>query len=150
MLLGLHVFLSFAGCGAGMLLHDCGLGSPTAAASPALFHDMDDLSVNDVAIRGKVSVKWTRKLGVRRLSNNSGLDRRRRARGNEMNKLLSMLFLFLLQLPLLAAAQERDVANAPVETVSIAVVIAFGVIFLGMIVGFFIYLFMKKEEPQQK
>jgi uncharacterized membrane protein (DUF485 family) len=69
---------------------------------------------------------------------------------DQMSKLLSMLFLFLLQLPLLAAAQERDVANAPVETVSIAVVIAFAVIFLGMIVGFFIYLFMKKEEPQQK
>ena len=67
-----------------------------------------------------------------------------------MNKLLSMLFLFLLQLPLLAAAQERDVANAPVETVSITVVVAFGVVFLGMIVGFFVYLFMKKEEPGQK
>jgi len=66
-----------------------------------------------------------------------------------MNKLLSTLFLFLLQFPLLAAAQERDVANAPVETVSVAVVIAFAVIFLGMIAGFFIYLFMKKEEPAQ-
>ena len=67
-----------------------------------------------------------------------------------MNKLLSMLFLFLLQLPLLAAAQEREVANAPVETVSMVYVVAFGVIFLGMIVGFFVYLFAKKEEPQQK
>jgi uncharacterized membrane protein (DUF485 family) len=69
---------------------------------------------------------------------------------DEMNKLLSTLFLFLLQFPLLAAAQEREVAAAPVETVSIAVVIAFCVIFLGMIVGFFVYLFMKKEEPQQQ
>ena len=67
-----------------------------------------------------------------------------------MNKLLSMLFLFLLQLPLLAAAQEREVANAPVETVSMVYVVAFGVIFVGMIVGFFVYLFAKKEEPQQK
>lgn len=67
-----------------------------------------------------------------------------------MSKFLSMLFLFLLQLPLLAAAQERDVANAPVETVSMVYVVAFGVIFLGMIVGFFVYLFAKKEEPQQK
>jgi len=67
-----------------------------------------------------------------------------------MNKLQSVLFLFLLQLPLLAAAQEREVANAPVETVSMAYVIAFGLIFVGMIVGFFIYLFAKKEEPEQK
>jgi len=67
-----------------------------------------------------------------------------------MNKLLSTLFLFLLQLPLLAAAQERDVANAPVETVSMVYVVAFGLLFVGMIVGFFVYLFMKKEEPQQK
>ena len=64
-----------------MLLHDFDLGSPTAAAPPAPFHDMDDLSVNDAAIRGKVSVTWTRKLGVRRLANNGGLNRRRRARG---------------------------------------------------------------------
>jgi hypothetical protein len=68
-----------------------------------------------------------------------------------MNKLLSMLFLFLLQLPMLAAAQEREVANAPVETVSMVYVVAFGLVFVGMIVGFFIYLFAKKEEqPEQK
>jgi hypothetical protein len=149
MLLGLHVFLSFAGCGAGMLLHDCGLGSQ-AAGGPRAISQYGRSEREGCRNPGKLSVSWTCKLGVRRSSNNSGLNRRRRARGNEMNKLLSMLFLFLLQLPLFAAAQERDVANAPVETVSIAVVIAFGVIFLGMIVGFFIYLFMKKEEPQQK
>jgi hypothetical protein len=69
---------------------------------------------------------------------------------DEMNKLISTLFVLLLQLPVMAAAQEREVANAPVETVSMGVVIAFGVIFVGMIVGFFIYLFAKKEEPEQK
>lgn len=69
-----------------------------------------------------------------------------------MNKLLSMLFLFLLQLPLLAAAQERDVSSAPVETVSMVYVVIFGVIFVGMIGGFFIYLFMsdKKEGTEPK
>ena len=67
-----------------------------------------------------------------------------------MNKLLSTLFVLLLQLPVLAAAQEREVSNAPVETVSLGVVIVFGVIFVGMIAGFFIYLFMKKEEPEQE
>jgi ABC-type methionine transport system permease subunit len=67
-----------------------------------------------------------------------------------VNKLLSTLLLLLLQLPLLAAAQEREVANAPVETVSMVYVAAFGLIFVGMIVGFFIYLFAKKEAPEQK
>ncbi len=69
-----------------------------------------------------------------------------------MNKLLSTLLLLLLQLPLLAAAQERDVANAPVETVSMVYVVIFGLIFVGMIVGFFIYLFMsdKKEGAAPK
>ena len=67
-----------------------------------------------------------------------------------MNKLLSTLFVLLLQLPLMAAAQERDVTAAPVETVSMAYVVIFGLVFVGMIVGFFIYLFMKKEEPEQK
>jgi len=66
-----------------------------------------------------------------------------------MNKLLSTLFVLLLQLPLLAAAQEREVAAAPVETVSMTYVIVFGMVFIGMIVGFFIYLFMRKE-PEQK
>ena len=69
-----------------------------------------------------------------------------------MNKLLSMLSLLLLQLPLLAAAQERDVSSAPVETVSTVYVVIFGVIFVGMIVGFFIYLFMsdKKQGAEPK
>ena len=67
-----------------------------------------------------------------------------------MNKLLSTLFVLLLQLPLLAAAQEREAPAAPVETVSMVYVVAFGVIFVGMIVGFFVYLFAKKEEPSQK
>ena len=67
-----------------------------------------------------------------------------------MNKLASAVLFFLLQLPLLVAAQEREVSNAPVETVSMVYVIAFGVIFVGMIAGFFVYLFAKKEEPEQK
>jgi uncharacterized membrane protein (DUF485 family) len=66
-----------------------------------------------------------------------------------MSKLLSTLFVLLLQLPVLAAAQEREVANAPVETVSMGAVIAFGVIFVGMIVGFFIYLFMTDKKASE-
>jgi peptidoglycan/LPS O-acetylase OafA/YrhL len=67
-----------------------------------------------------------------------------------VKKALSILSLFLLQLPMLVAAQEREAANAPVETVSMGVVVGFAVIFIGMIAGFFIYLFVKKEEPAKK
>jgi hypothetical protein len=70
-----------------------------------------------------------------------------------MSKILSALVLsWLAQLPILAWAQEREVANAPVETVSMVYVIAFGVVFLGMIAGFFFFLFWndRQEKPQQK
>jgi uncharacterized membrane protein (DUF485 family) len=63
---------------------------------------------------------------------------------------ISTLMFFLMSLPVLVAAQEREAANAPVETVSMGAVVAFAVIFIGMIVGFFIYLFVKKEEPAKK
>jgi hypothetical protein len=74
------------------------------------------------------------------------------ARGMKMNKLLSTLFVLLLQLPVLAAAQERDVASAPAETVSMTYVVVFGIVFVGMIVGFFAYLFMndKGEDATKK
>lgn len=69
-----------------------------------------------------------------------------------MQTLKSMLFFMLLQLPMLAAAQEREVANAPVETVSMTYVLVFGLIFVGMIAGFFVYLFMndRKAKAAQK
>ena len=59
-----------------------------------------------------------------------------------MSKLLSVVTLFLLSSPLLAAMREMDAASAPAETVDMVWVIVFGVIFVGAIVGFFIYLFM--------
>ena len=69
-----------------------------------------------------------------------------------MNKIFSTLLFFLLQFPLLLAAQEREAAAAPVETVSMTYVVIFGVVFVGMIVGFFVYLFMndKGEEAPKK
>ena len=67
-----------------------------------------------------------------------------------MSKILSALTLFLLSFPLLAATKEIEAANAPVETVDIVWVIVFAVIFIGAIVGFFIYLFMtdKSKTPE--
>jgi len=58
-----------------------------------------------------------------------------------MQKLLSAAIFFLMSLPVLAA-KELDAASAPAETVDMVYVVIFGVIFLGSIVGFFIYLFM--------
>ena len=68
-----------------------------------------------------------------------------------MKRILSTLVFFLMQLPLLAAAQ-REAPTAPVETVSMVYVVIFGLIFVGMIAGFFIYLFMsdKKEATTEQ
>lgn len=57
-----------------------------------------------------------------------------------MSKFLSAVTLFLMSSPLFAAAKEMEAATAPSETVDMIWVIAFGVIFLGSIIGFFIYL----------
>ena len=67
-----------------------------------------------------------------------------------MQKLLSAAIGFLLSLPVLAA-KELDAASAPAETVDMVYVVIFGVIFLGSIVGFFIYLFMsdKGDKPDK-
>jgi hypothetical protein len=73
--------------------------------------------------------------------------------GRNMPKILSNLACSLLALlPVFVLAQEREVSNAPVETVSMVYVVVFGVIFIGMISGFFFYLFWgeRKVKPEQK
>ena len=67
-----------------------------------------------------------------------------------MSKLFSAVMLFLMSLPLLAATKEMDAASAPAETVDMVWVVVFCVIFIGAIVGFFIYLFMtdKGNKPE--
>ncbi|HSE00222.1 MAG TPA: hypothetical protein VLB72_05735 [Burkholderiales bacterium] len=57
-----------------------------------------------------------------------------------MSKFLSAVMLFLMSSPLFAAAKEMEAATPPSETVDMIWVIAFGVIFIGSIVGFFVYL----------
>lgn len=57
-----------------------------------------------------------------------------------MSKFLSAVALFLMSSPLFAALRDLDAANAPAETVDVVWVIVFGVIFIGSIIGFFIYL----------
>lgn len=67
-----------------------------------------------------------------------------------MSKILSAITLFLLSLPLLAATKELEGASAPADTVDMVWVIVFAVIFIGAIIGFFIYLFMtdKGNKPE--
>ena len=68
-----------------------------------------------------------------------------------MNRLLSVAVLFLLSLSVFAATEESAAATAPVETVSMVYVVLFGVIFVGLIVGFFAYMMWGgKDEPEQK
>ena len=65
-----------------------------------------------------------------------------------MLKPLIPIVFWLLSGAAYGAAKEID-ATAPVETVSMVYVVLFGVIFVGMIVGFFIYLFMTdKKAPE--
>ena len=68
-----------------------------------------------------------------------------------MSKFLSAVMLFLISSPLFAAAKEMEAATAPSETVDIVWVIAFGVVFVGMIVAFFVYLWHteKNRKPEQ-
>lgn len=68
-----------------------------------------------------------------------------------MNKILLPMLMFLLS-GTAYAAKELDAPSAPVETVSMVYVVIFGVLFVGMIVGFFIYLWMSegKNKPEGK
>jgi hypothetical protein len=62
--------------------------------------------------------------------------------------LISIVF-WLLSSAAFGAAKEMD-ASAPAETVSMIYVVIFGIIFVGMIAGFFIYLFItEKRAPEE-
>ncbi len=65
-----------------------------------------------------------------------------------MQKLLSTVVFFLMSLPVLAATEGMSKADAPSETVGMVYVVIFGVIFIGSIIGFFIYLFMSDKKDK--
>ena len=65
-----------------------------------------------------------------------------------MSKLLSAITLFLLSSPLLAATKEMDAANAPAETVDMVWVVVFIILFIGSIVGFFVYLWWTDKDKK--
>ena len=68
-----------------------------------------------------------------------------------MSKFLSALVLSLMSSPLFAAAEEMRAADAPSETVDVIWVVVFAVIFVGSIIGFFIYLWHseKNRKPEK-
>jgi len=68
-----------------------------------------------------------------------------------MKKILSAITLFLMSCWAFAATKEMEGASAPVDTVDMIYVVIFIVIFVGSIVGFFIYLWMneKKQKSDQ-
>ena len=67
-----------------------------------------------------------------------------------MNRILTAAVLSLLSLPVFAAAEE-SAANAPAETVSTVYAVIFGIVFIGMIVGFFAYMMWGgKDDPEPK
>lgn len=67
-----------------------------------------------------------------------------------MSKFLSAVTLFLMSSPLFAAAKEMEAATAPAETVDMVWVIVFGVVFIGSVIGFFIYLWYNEKNRKQE
>ena len=70
-----------------------------------------------------------------------------------MKRILALIPLSLLSLlsSLAHAAKELDAAAAPVETVGTVYIVIFGILFVGMIVGFFVYLYMSdSKKPEDK
>lgn len=67
-----------------------------------------------------------------------------------MSKFLSAVTLFLMSSLLFAATKEMEAATAPSETVDMIWVIVFGVIFVGSIIGFFVYLWHTERNRKPK
>lgn len=67
-----------------------------------------------------------------------------------MFKFLNAITLFLMSSSLLAAAKEMDAATAPSETVGMIWVILFIVLFVGSIVGFFVYLWHTERNRKRE
>jgi len=66
-----------------------------------------------------------------------------------MFRRLAAAVLAVLSSPLFAAAtEESTAASAPAETVSVVYVVLFGIVFVGMIVGFFVYLWWNESHKQ--
>jgi flagellar basal body-associated protein FliL len=67
-----------------------------------------------------------------------------------MSKFLSAVTLFLMSSPLVAALKEADAATAPADTVDVIWVILFVILFVGSVVGFFVYLWLHEKNRKQE
>jgi len=67
-----------------------------------------------------------------------------------MKKILSTVIFFLMSFPVLAAVSEMDAKSAPPETVSTVYVVLFGILFVGIVAGFFIYLWWSTKDKSDQ
>ena len=65
-----------------------------------------------------------------------------------MFNLVTALTLYLLSSPLFAATKEMD-PNAPSATVDLVWVAVFVILFVGAIVGFFVYMWISEKKSKQ-
>jgi len=66
-----------------------------------------------------------------------------------MQKLVSTVAVFLMSCSAFAATKEMEqAANAPADTVDLVYVVIFGVLFFGMIIGFFVYLWWLEKKKK--
>ena len=65
-----------------------------------------------------------------------------------MDKFLSAVVLFMMPAWALAAMNETA-ADAPAELVDVMYVVVFGVLFIGMIVGFFVYFWWVERKKKK-
>jgi hypothetical protein len=66
--------------------------------------------------------------------------------GGTVKKILSAITLFLMSCWAFAATKEMEGAGAPVDTVDMIYVVIFIVVFVGSIIGFFVYLWMNEKK----
>lgn len=66
-----------------------------------------------------------------------------------MIRTLSAIVLFLISIPAIAATEEAKAAEAAIEPLGTPYVILIGLIFIGLLVGFWMY-YMRWDEEEKK
>jgi len=66
-----------------------------------------------------------------------------------MKQTLSAIVIFLMSLPAIAATGEASAAEAAIEPLGTPYVILIGLIFIGLLVGFWMY-YMRWDEEEKK
>ncbi len=66
-----------------------------------------------------------------------------------MKNAISTILLFLMSLPSIAATEEARAADAAVEPLGTFYVVCIGLVFVGLLVGFWLY-YMRWDEEEDK